>query len=123
MESYKDLIKSLRKIRTKREKFKAQVSELQKQEDYLEGIIINQMLSDGVQRVTVKHYGICFLKHEIYPSLMGWNKFINYVMKYKEYTLLTKKVNSKAWRELLEAGQKVPGVDSFEKDTLQFRRK
>lgn len=60
MEPYKDLIKSLRKIRLKREKFRAQVSELQKQEDYLEGIIISQMLSDGIQKVAVKRLGYVF---------------------------------------------------------------
>lgn len=58
------------------------------------------------------------LKETVVPTLVDFKKFLAYARKPGNEDLLQKSVNSPAWRERMEAGKKVPGVDSFKRVSL-----
>lgn len=61
----------------------------------------------------------CSLAETTVPTLVDFKKFLSYAMKKGNEDLLQKSVNTPAWRERLEAGKKVPGVDSFKRVSLR----
>jgi len=56
------------------------------------------------------------------PSIEDFDKFFKFVIRNKSKDLIARKVNSKAWRERLEAGKKVPGVEKFVKITMRLSK-
>jgi hypothetical protein len=63
--------------------------------------------------------GIVSLTEAEVPSVKDWNKFNKYVMKHKALDLLQRRVSVTAWRDRLEAGENIPGVDKFVKYSLR----
>lgn len=53
------------------------------------------------------------IDYENYPSLKDPTKFFQWVAKNKRWDMLYKQVNADAWREMHNAGKKVPGVEPF----------
>lgn len=119
----KTYIKELRKIRNKKDKISKRLKEINEQETNVEGMILAQMRQEGLDKVTIKRYGTASIKHDIYPAIKNWDECLKFMVERREFVLLTKKINAAVWREMIEEGIKVPGIDSFEKDTLLFRRK
>lgn len=56
------------------------------------------------------------------PVLKDWKKFFRFAMKKGNDDLLPHSVSSTAWRERMEAGRAVPGVDTFNRIGLRVNR-
>lgn len=57
----------------------------------------------------------------VVPQLTDPNAFFEHVRKTREFDLLNRQVNSTAYRERIEAGEKIPGVESFTKVGISIR--
>jgi hypothetical protein len=117
-----ELIEQLASIKDQKEALATQTSELNKQEEYVEGLLISYLQGQGLQKASSAR-GTASIKEDRVPSIVDWKKALDYIIKRKEFQLLTKKVNSAGWREMVEAGQDVPGVERVEITKLLFRRK
>ena len=114
-------ITQLKKLKTKKEDLSKKIKALNEQEEYLEGLIINELRQEGLTKVTAS--GVtCSIKNEIYPNIEDWDKVLGLIIKEKRYALLAKKINTKLWREMLEDGISIQGISSYEKQSLLFRR-
>lgn len=51
-------------------------------------------------------------------TMKDWDAFISHVVKRRQFELLTHGIRQEAFRELHEAGKKVPGVEPFVKRSL-----
>jgi hypothetical protein len=56
------------------------------------------------------------------PVLKDWKKFFKFAMRKGNDDLLPHSVSSTAWRERMEAGKAVPGVDTFNRIGLRVNR-
>ena len=54
-------------------------------------------------------------------NVEDWDSFWSYIIKNKYTHLLQRRVSDPAYRELLEQGKRVPGVQPFVKRTLNVR--
>ena len=117
-----DLIQELKEVRDEKSELADNMKKINARKEYLESLIIERLRSEGVKKVS-SEFGTASLKTESYPNMDDFNAFIESVMESKAWELLPKKVNSAAWREALREGNDVPGVSSFTKTTLNFRRK
>ena len=48
------------------------------------------------------------------------NKFFNYVARNRAFDLLQRRINTKAWKERIEAGKRVPGTEPKRVRKLRF---
>lgn len=116
-------LKQLRDIKEEKELLSAQLKELNSQEEYLEQMIISQLRQEGLQKASVEDIGTASIKVTLYPAIKDWDTTIKWMAGHKDFTLLKKSINAAGWRERVESGEELPGVEGFEKDTLLFRKK
>lgn len=57
------------------------------------------------------------------PSVFDWDKLCAYVKRHNAFELLQKRVTQEAYKERVDAGKKVPGVEIFTKIGLSISRK
>lgn len=89
--------------------------------DIIETEISNQMGKEGVEKIAVN--GVtCWIKQEIAPKVTDWDKVYNYINETGRYDILTKTIKKSSFKELIDNGQIIPGVEisSFEK--ISFRK-
>lgn len=65
--------------------------------------------------------GLVARTETVVPDLKDWNAFWEYAKDQNASELLRKQVNHDAWREHVELGKPVPGVESFTRVGLQVR--
>jgi citrate synthase len=58
----------------------------------------------------------------INPSVKDWPKVWKYIAKNEAWDLMEKRIAKVAYRERLEAGQAIPGVETFQKKTLSLTK-
>ena len=116
-----EFIKELREVKDAKAELKKKLKDLNGQETYLEGALIEALHSEGLSKAT-SDLATASLTRKSYPSVKDWDKALPFI-KAGHTELLTKKINAAAYRELKEAGIDIPGVESFDKETLNFRRK
>lgn len=63
----------------------------------------------GVQGKVAK-VGLLF---EDVPTVKDWDKVRKYIVKTGAWDLLQKRLSTKAWADRVEAGEKIPGTESF----------
>jgi methionyl-tRNA synthetase len=71
----------------------------------------------GTQRVDGK-LGSITLKKDIEGTVKNWDAVYKYILKKKDFSLLQKRLGQAHFRELIEDGVKVPGIDKFHKKSL-----
>jgi len=90
---------------------------LRKDAATLEVTIMNLLKESGIESAKGEN-GNVTLKKDTVPAVKDWDKFYAYIVKNKAFELLQKRVGLKAYRERLEEGEVIPGVEAFEKETL-----
>lgn len=58
----------------------------------------------------------------IIPTVKDWPEFYKYILKHKAFDLLEKRPARLAYRERLDAGEAVPGVEPFHKKSLSLTK-
>lgn len=57
------------------------------------------------------------------PKITDWTKFHSYVKRHNAFELMHKRVTAEAYRERIDAGKKVPGVEEFTVIKLSIARR
>ena len=65
--------------------------------------------------------GTASRKQEVHANIRDFEELVQFIAETGNYSLLKKSVPSKAYREMLEAGEPVPGVTEFIKSKVGFR--
>ena len=82
--------------------------------------IMHAMDDDGVTETGNGHVKVA-IKEAQYPQVEDWDAFYAFIKRNDYLHLLQRRPAVEAYRELLTAGQVVPGVVPFTKRTLYFR--
>ena len=78
------------------------------------------MESAGVDKFSGK-LGTVSISTNVVANVEDWDALYPYIAKNKLWHLLQRRVSDPAYRELLDAGKKVPGVQPFSKKRLNLR--
>lgn len=107
-------------LRKKKSELEAAVKDVEGQIADLEGGVLEQMEAAGTKKVATK-LGSATINESVVANVTDWDAFWVYIHKNKFGHLLQRRVSDPAYRELLEQGKKVPGVQPFNKKKLGFR--
>jgi hypothetical protein len=107
-------------LREKKRALEAQVKELDGQYADLESQLMEDMASQGTDKLSGTKASVS-ITTTVAAQVEDWDSFLAYVYKMKYGHLLQRRVSDPAYRELLEQGKKVPGVQPFSKNRLNLR--
>lgn len=117
------MIDALWAVREQKRELEAQLKQVEeKQRDY-ELQLEAKMGGEGLDKAAGKNASASF-STTITASVEGdegWSLLYAYIAKNKFWHLLQRRVSDPAYRELLEKGKKVPGVQPFPKKRLTLR--
>lgn len=107
-------------VREKKRVLDAQVKDLEGQYADLESQLMEAMDAQGTDKAAGVLATVSITTNTV-ANVEDWDSFLLYIYKNKYGHLLQRRVSDPAYRELLDAGKKVPGVAPFNKRKLNLR--
>lgn len=114
------LVDQLWKHREELRELEAKAKIIEAKAKDVEEKITEQLAAQGLDKATGKSASIS-QSTSVVANVEDWAAFHTYIAKNKYFHLLQKRVSDPAYRELLEAGKKVPGVQPFSRKKLNLR--
>lgn len=106
--------------REEKRRLEADVKEVETKLKEIEAQLLERMDAEGLEKATGSKAGASISTNTV-ANVEDWDVFWAYIIKNKYTHLLQRRVSDPSYRELLEAGKKVPGVAPFIKRTLNVR--
>jgi len=97
-----------------------QVKEVEVKIKEIEASLMDQMEEQGLEKATGSKASASISASTV-ADVQDWDLFWPYIAKNKYWHLVQRRVSDPAYRELLDAGKKVPGVQPFVKRRLNLR--
>ena len=92
--------------------------------DEMERVITRKMHDLGVRQMVDEDDTATFsLSEQVVPKIDDWDKIYPYIAENGYWHLLYRKLTATAYREIIEAGQEVPGVEPEVVTRLSMRTK
>jgi hypothetical protein len=108
-----DLAYKLREARLAyQRKTEAVLEKMRLEEKEVEAHIINSFNKDVIEGSKGK-LATASISRLTVAEVKNWGRFYDWIAKNKAWEMLQRRVNDKAYRERLDAKQKVPGVEPF----------
>jgi hypothetical protein len=127
MEAFDEIFSQYREVIDKMEELNNQKKELQSQKDYIGDMIIAKMREQGIKdgsSLKIEGIGTASTKTESYPQIKDMGAFVKWVYSHGQaHCLRANSLKDAPYRELIDSGEEVDGVESFDKTKLSFRRK
>lgn len=117
-----ELTDAMFRVREARKNAQAKVDEIKAKEERLSAMLM-EALDDQNTRKGEGSMASCSISTSIHPVAKDWDKVFRFMLRHKDLSLLQKRLSPARYRELLEEYPRgVPGLDSFEKRTLNLRK-
>lgn len=113
-------IDNLWALREQKKKAEEAVREIEVKIKEAEETLTERLEAEGMEKATGTKATIS-IGTSVVADVQDWDEFWKYIIKNKYTHLLQRRVSEPAYRELLDAGKKVPGVLPFTKKKLNFR--
>lgn len=114
------LIDQLWATREEKRRLEEQVKQVEGSIKEFEEQLMERLGEEGLEKATGSKASIS-VSYTTVADVQDWDAFWPYVAKNKYWHLVQRRVSDPAYRELLEAGKKVPGVQPFTKSKLNLR--
>ena len=106
--------------REKKRELEAKLKVIQEEIDEQEEALMERLKAEGLDKATGSKASISVTTNTI-ANVVDWDVFWAYIIKNKYTHLLQRRASDPAYRELLEQGKKVPGVQPFPQRRLNLR--
>ena len=115
-------IDHLYQLREQKRKLEADLKELREKMEEDEIEIFEMLKNNGTSTADGLNAKVS-ITETIVPVIDDADEFFDHVLATGDIHLLERRVSSRAYRELLEAGEEVPGLRPFNRRTLSLRTK
>lgn len=115
------IIAELVQIRDRKRELEAEIKDLNEKWDSLKARVLARMEEEGSNRISAKQGGIAILTESIVPQVVDRDAASAYIQQENALHLLQFRINTGAFREMVEAGQEVPGIVPFLKKDISLR--
>lgn len=115
-----DMIEELHQLRTKIRDDEQKLKELKKEFDEKQWNVVALMEELGLDQAK-SNSATVFVAKDVLPTVKDWEKLTDYIKENDAHYLFQKRITQSAWKELIESGETVPGVEPFEQTKLNMR--
>lgn len=116
-----DLIARLVDIREEKRKIKAREKELNDEWRTLELEALIRLDDQGMDKASTKR-GTISIGENVLPQVVDWDAFGEHIIQTDSLFLLQRRPAAAAYRELLESGETVPGVEPYTQRSINLRK-
>lgn len=116
------LMDEILRVRVMKNKWESELSEIKEYLDELENDLVSKFSDLGVRAMTTKDGSNFMLVTTQIATIENWEELEKYVYENRLLDLMSRRVSSKAIKELAEAGEEVPGVGIISKVGLRVRK-
>ena len=115
-----DMIDQLVTLRDRKRELEAKLAEVEGEYKGVEEQLMEQLEAQGIEGSKGAKASCSITKNTV-ANVTDWDALFAYIKKTGFFHLLQRRVTDTSYRELLEAGKKVPGVEPFTKKRLNLR--
>lgn len=119
----KELMARMFEIRAAKAALNEKIKALDTEWKTLEHEVLSQMAKQGSSKVSVDGLGTAILSKTLLPTVQDWDALYEHIKATDAFHLLQRRVSTPAFRELIEAGEVIPGVQAFEDVSINLRAK
>lgn len=109
------LIKQRHKLEKERKALSSQLKDKEDAIKELDAQLVELMEAAGEERVEIKGGLGVRLSYSTVPNVKDWDAFYAYIKKNNAWYMLERRPSVTGYRDTLEAGKAVPGVEPFNK--------
>lgn len=62
------------------------------------------------------------ITEQVVPNIDDWGKVSEWILENDALYLVHRRISAGPWKELMDAGEEVPGIEPFTKKTVSLRR-
>jgi len=117
-----DIIKSLVEVRDERQRISARDKELIDKWRSLELELLGRLDEQGMLKASTLA-GTASITETVLPQVVDWDAVFEHIQETGDFYLLQKRPAAAAFRELIQAGQSVPGMEVYTKRAISLRKK
>ncbi len=118
----KELIERYQAIKAQRSELTRQDNELKEQLTEIEGRLSVALDELGADSLAVRGLGTVYRTEEIVPSVDDWDTFNSFVRDNDMLYLFQRRLNATAYRELLQQGVEVMGLNPTQITKITVRK-
>lgn len=100
-----------------------QLKPLEEKARELEKLLLEKLEENGTDQCAINGLGTISRKEAIVPNAKDWNAIHSFIQETGSFHLLNKALNAAAYRETVEMGEQVPGIEPFTRVSLSVRKK
>lgn len=116
----KQLAEDIKALRDKKRELEGELKTVKAELDEKSNQMREYLADNAMDRAAIA--GLTFsVTTETVPSVTDWNAFGEYIQQNNALYLLQRRPAAAAYRELLDEGVEIPGVEPFEKPKLNIR--
>jgi len=115
-----EIMARLFEIRSAKAALEAERKKLGEEEDGLSAELLRQMDKQGSTRVSTS-LGTAIRTVTTLPVVDSWDDFYSWIKENDAFHLLQRRVSSPAYREIVDGGEAIPGVRSYEDVKVNLR--
>lgn len=115
-----DMVDQLAKLRDRKRELEDQIKVIEGEFEGIQVQLMEKLEAEGTETSRGK-LASCSITKSVVANVTDWDEVFKYVKKTGHFHLFQRRLTDAAYRELLEAGKKVPGVEPFVKKRLNLR--
>lgn len=115
-----ELLTTAKSLRQEKREMESKVKETAQSLEEINQIIQRKMHAEGIEKTTVDGITVSLTKSTVY-NITDYDSFAKYIVDNSYTGLLQRRVSNPFMRELLQAGETVPGIEPFEKEQVNMR--
>lgn len=115
-------IDALHALREHKRALEAELKDVRQEIEEAEQNVMEMLKQNGVTMSAGEHATVS-ITETVVPAVEDWDAFYEHIMQTGDFHLLERRPASRAYRELLESGEDVPGLRPFTKRNLSLRSK
>lgn len=117
-----DILQLIREAKDHKAQLTAEINDITKVIDVYSEIALEKMDEADVSTVSTDSLTVK-IKEQLVPTVRDWDKLWSFILEEKALTLLHRRVSSIAYKEYLDSGEDVPGVEPYIRRTIETRVK
>ncbi len=107
-----------------REEIKAledEIKKIKEKKDPIDSTIIEILQEQGLTQTRNRVCSVSLKVQEL-PTAVDWSAIYGYLTESGNHQLLQRRISASAWQEIRELEDEIPGIEVFEKVSLNMRR-
>jgi hypothetical protein len=96
------------------------IKHMKQQREHLDAMLLQELNRTGLKRTATDRYSVS-IKEDQLPDVVDWDALYAHILESGDFSLLHRRTSSPAYREVLKAGQQVPGIQPRTHKTINFR--